>query len=151
MRFYGKTIKDLKKGLGFKVTDEQSQEGLRKNGEFCPGALGAKASCRMGSAKCTKAEVHRAVIYLDFGGKFAYRGLPSSALRREIISQDKGGKFDPGSYVIVPVPTRERTSRGKAHSKREPNHARPYKTKRAKPRLIQGIRKLALTSKNVSL
>lgn len=149
LTFNGKPLVDLKSQLKFSVSEDQCEKGARKNGELCPGALGIKSTCKLNNKKCLKAEVHRAVVYMDFGGNIAYRGYLSSSLRREVISQDKGGHFDPGKYIIVPPPDAEQKRRGRAHSKRPRNHARPYRTKRSKPKLIVGIRKLALSSKNV--
>lgn len=150
LTFYGKPLVDLTRKLTFTVTEHDSKVGARRNGEMCPGARGIRASCKLHEHKCLKAEVHRSVIYMDFGDKVAYRGVPSAPLHREVISQDKGGKFDAGTYEIHPAPPSWVAQRGSAHSLGAPKHGRDGHHRPKKRRLIIGIRKLALESANVS-
>ena len=164
LSFNHKKLIDLPGHIDFEVSEDNALNGARRNGEECPGALGIKSTAKLEGRKCVKAEVHRAVVYMDFGDEYSYRGYPSSALRREAISQDKGGSFDPGWYRVrrlsdYEIKRRARGSKGSGSPQGRPGHKRKTKVKNmnitgrirdigGKP--IKHVRKPATSSPNIT-
>lgn len=149
LSFNKKLLVDVAKNIDFTVTPKQSKEGKGLNACECPGALGFLATGKLDGKDCVYVEFHRSVIYMDFGGKYSYRGRPSAPLRTEIIAQDRHGNFAPGQYQVQPISKSQRDKRGKRHSDPTLKHGRPGHH-RSKPirfyRPIKHIRDLAMSS-----
>lgn len=103
----------------------------------------AKAALRQ-VPNCVAARVHVGRVYLlKDDGKW-HRYMTPDALRTEIVSFDRGGKFIPGDYELVPMPPssflpKKRTD----NSEKDPDRGRgdhPGKQPR-KFHVTQGVRK----------
>lgn len=86
--------------------------------------------CECAASQCLKrlpgvsdSFVHRGVTYIVKGGK-AMRYRTSAALRLETIVFDRGGRFVPGEYDLLPPPLsyigKTASKRAKSASKRRP-------------------------------
>lgn len=107
----GKDIGNAHLGIRITVTKRDIANGTRLAEDSC-----AAAQCCVRSIQgATEAKVHRGVVYLKINGNWR-RYRTSSALRMETIIFDRGGKFIPGEYDLLPVSVSslERAARGKS-------------------------------------
>lgn len=99
----GQPVLNGARPIRLKVTDGDIAKGTRKNPDACAIAL---AACRR--IKGVKhAKAHFTHVYLQFaldGPWYRYRTAPSA--RTEMIAYDRGGKFYPGEFDLLPVPVR---------------------------------------------
>jgi len=131
----GLPVRDLKKPLKLVISDEDCRRGNAKTPSSCAAAL---AACKL--PKITEARVHIGRIFLNVSNKYWLRGKTPGALRTEIVSFDRGGKFEPGEYTIRPLSPSERTNN-------HPKDYKPVKRKGPKRRLkiLKSIRNNAMT------
>lgn len=98
MKIEGLPVRDLTKPLKLVISEEDCRRGNRKDGSSCAAAL---AACKL--PKVTEARIHIGRIFLNVANKYWLRGKTPGALRTEIVSFDRGGKFEPGEYTIRPL------------------------------------------------
>jgi hypothetical protein len=117
------------------VSAADIQKGAPLNPNACAVALAACRNVKGVSA----AKAHLGCIYLNIRGNW-FRYRTSEALSREIVAFDRGGKFYPGEYYLLPVPTAAliRRIRGIAATPRKLS-----KVKRHKPHHTEGVRDTA--------
>lgn len=138
MKINGTPVKDADEKIVVTITKTDVQTGSLKEAKSC---AAANALCRQTGAK--EARVHFSRAYLK-QGKVWKRYLVQDALRAEIIAFDRGGKFEPGEYVLSPVtpnlrldaPTRAKGDgrSGKKHPQKGNRPKRPY-------HVVSGVRK----------
>lgn len=122
--------------LRLKITPADIKKGAPLNPNACAIAV---AACRNAKG-VTAAKAHLGCIYLMIKGEWR-RFRTSNALAREIVAFDRGGKFYPGEYDLLPVPTTALIRR--ARSKAGRTIRRPSKVKRRKPHHTEGVRDTA--------
>lgn len=105
----GLPVRNLTKPLRLVISEEDCRRGNSKTPSSCAAAL---AACRL--PKITEARIHIGRIFLNVANKYWLRGKTPAALRTEIVSFDRGGKFEPGEYNIRPLSPSETTDN---HSK----------------------------------
>ena len=131
MKINGVEVQDANEKLLVKITKQDVRKGELKNSSAC---AAANALCRQHHAD--EARVHFSRAYIRKGKKWMRFSVPA-ALRNEIIAFDRGGKFEPGEYILAPVqptvrldaPTQKWTHRSKRKSKvpqRANRPKRPY-------------------------
>ena len=108
MMIEGLPVRDLTKPLKLVISDDDCKRGSTKNPSSCAAAL---AACRL--PKVTEARVHIGRVFLNISNKYWLRGKTPGALRTEIVSFDRGAKFEPGEYTIRPIAPSERKDRHK--------------------------------------
>ncbi len=108
-----KPINNAHRGLRVEINDADISTGKRLNPDAC---AAANALCNMKDVEAAK--VYRHCVYLKRNGKWQ-RFRTSSALRLETIVFDRGGKFLPGEYDLLPVPISEIVP--KSSRQRSPN------------------------------
>jgi len=88
-------IKDAKKSVVLHITKNDVNKGRSKK----PGECAAALACKRDFG-ATEARVHMSRVYLRFNGHWE-RYKTSGALRSEIVAFDRGGRFEPGEYILL--------------------------------------------------
>src|SRR5512143_3798986 len=132
----GLPVVDATKPVRLHITKSDVVKGRTKDPGGCAAAV---ACCRQ--LKATEARIHVSRAYVRFNGKWL-RYETTQPLRGEIVTFDRGGRFEPGDYMLNTVNTAEIVRRGKAHTKRPPKHDRPYKSKRLR-HMLTNVRHIA--------
>ena len=94
----GLPVRNLKKAIRLTITAEDCRHGNTRAPSGCAAALAAQRLPHVSEAR-----VHIGRIFLKIGKRYWLRGKTPGALRTEIISFDRGGKFEPGVYTIRPL------------------------------------------------
>lgn len=143
MKIAGLPVKDADEKIAVTITKNDVRTGTLKEAKSC---AAANALCRQTGAK--EARVHFSRAYLKVGKVWKRYQVPN-ALRAEIIAFDRGGKFEPGEYVLHPITQAQRLDRPSrkryayendkallpgTHKKRGNRPKRPY-------HVVSGVRK----------
>jgi hypothetical protein len=133
----GLPVRDLLKPLRLIISEEDCRRGNAKTPSSCAAAL---AACRL--PKITEARIHIGRIFLNVANKYWLRGKTPGALRTEIVSFDRGGRFEPGEYTIRPLPPSDRPN-----GSRQGHIPVPKKRKgpKRKLKILKSIRGSAMT------
>lgn len=135
MKINGLPVRDATKKVVLKIAPSDCKFGSSKEPGMC---AAAKAALRQ-VPKCSEARVHIARTYLKIGDHWL-RFQTSMALRGEIITFDRGGKFEAGEYELNPLPKSMLLTRGKATGSK-PKLKRGRKGHhRSPPHRIKGVR-----------
>lgn len=131
----GQPVGNAAMAIRLTITEKDIAKGAPKNPNACAVALAAVRQIK----GVTAAKAHLSCVYLLRDGHWQ-RYSASKAIRDEIIVFDRGGKFYPGEYDLLPVPTaslirKVRQIRGEGPRRRT--------TKRRKPHHIEGVRESA--------
>jgi hypothetical protein len=120
--------------LTLEVTAADVKTGAPKNPNACAIAVAAVRQIK----GVTAAKVHLGVLYLMQNGKWR-RWHVSGPARTELIVFDRGGRFAPGRYDFLPVPTGEVIKR--VAPKTAAATGRTRRTfKRRKPHHVEDVR-----------
>jgi hypothetical protein len=132
MEINGKPVVDASRKLTINITKADTIKGGNKD----PGACAAARAC-IRTPKTLSARVHLGRVYIEQKDKWLRFQTPG-ALRSEIIAFDRGGKFEPGEYKLIPVsPANSDKFRKKASgSDTNRSNARPSHTKTARKKLV---------------
>jgi len=137
MKINGTNVKDADGKVVVKITKADVRKGSLKSSKSC---AAAQALCRQ--EHCEEARVHFSRAYIKRDGKWLRFGVPM-ALRNEIMAFDRGGKFEPGEYVLAPVQPTVRLDANRKHSgvpdKRKGKHRSKGIRKRAY-HVVSGVR-----------
>ena len=106
-------VANAKKSVTLHITDGDINKAKRKNAGGCAAAL----ACRR-QLHAVEARVHLGRTYVRRNGKWV-RYLTSQALRSELIAFDKGGKFEPGDYILYRMQPAKSTGRHYGGPKRK--------------------------------
>jgi hypothetical protein len=103
-----------------------------------PTSCAAARAC-IRETKCSEARVHLSRTYIFKNGK-AIRYMTPHSVRTELVSFDRGAKFEPGEYTFLPMPAKKRAT-GKGQGS-ETGRSRPkHKQKtRAPYHTVTGVR-----------
>ena len=136
MKINGLPVRDATKKVRIVIAKQDAMFGSSKE----PGSCAAAKACLRQVPNCSEARVHIARTYLKIGDHWL-RFQTAEALRDQIISFDRSGKFDSGDYYLNPLPKSMLLHRGKSNSTKKPKfkHGRKDK-KRVTPHRILGVR-----------
>ena len=131
MHIAGLPVKDATKQVTLTITKRDVHNGDTKNPSACAAALECKR--QMG---VTDVRVHIGRTYVKLDDKWL-RFRTAGSLRNEIIAFDRGGKFEPGTYTLMPVPPQDRFG----HRRPKPSGlGKTKRIKRAKIHVVAGVR-----------
>jgi hypothetical protein len=142
MEINGKPVVDATRKLTINITRADTVKGANKD----PGACAAARAC-IRTPKTLSARVHLGRVYIEQKDKWLRFQTPG-ALRSEIIAFDRGGKFEPGEYKLVPVsPANQEKFRKRAsgsdtnRNQKRPSHTKsPRKLLAMKHRSVPNVR-----------
>jgi len=142
---YAKTI------AGKKVVNGQRKVKLHISAADTKAKKGDPQNCAAARAilrevpNCMAARVHVGRVYLLKKDGNWHRYKTPDALRTEIVAFDRGGKFIPGEYELVPMaPSDHKKYRRDTYSRSETNRSFPGNSPQKSPRkfhVTQGVRK----------
>ena len=109
----GLPVGDAASPIRLTITARDIRDGAPLNPNACAIALAATRHIE----GVTAAKAHLGRIYLMIRGKWR-RFMTSGALGREICAFNRGGKFYPGEYDLLPIPAKNviRRAKGAASS-----------------------------------
>lgn len=134
----GLPVRNLTKPIILHIEEQDCRRGTKKAPAACAAAIAAVRTID----NVTEARVHIGRIFLKVGNKYWLRGKTTGALRTEIVSFDRGGNFEPGTYKIKPLspsetPDGKRNGASPKQSRGRPGHHR------AKPKVLHMVRRSA--------
>lgn len=132
MKIHGKPVVDAPKDVTLHITPADVAKGRKKAPDCC-----AAAQACMRQMKAERALVHLSRIYLEKGGKWV-RYVTPDRLRTEIISFDRGHRFEPGDYHLVPLQPSQR--RGRKGKPTQNGGTVPQRGRRTNPAVVNGVR-----------
>ncbi len=132
MRLAGKKVVDTKGKRRLVITKGDIARGKVKDPDGCAAAIALEREPGVQQAK-----VHLSRVYLKEGDKWV-RYLTPKSLRDEIVAFDRGGKFEPGAHMLLPVQSTAHL--GSKRPQYEATGKFPQKAARSKPHLISGVR-----------
>ena len=95
MKISGLRVVDAKRDQTIRITNRDVKKGGVKDPATCAAAL----ACRR-DLQSAEAQVHIGRTYVKQGRKWVRYVTPAS-LKYEIVAFDRGGKFEPGEYVLL--------------------------------------------------
>jgi hypothetical protein len=140
MQINGKKVVDATRKARIVITDRDITEGDNKNPSGCAAARAAKRTL----PHCISARVHIGRIYIEQEKRWLRYFTPDS-LRSEIIAFDRGGRFQPGEYVLK-TPGRSETEEarreyrergGSAASRNKPGHSKTKSPRKVRVAMIK--------------
>lgn len=138
MQINGKKVVDPKRPILLQINDADVAGGRKKKPDAC---AAAKACVRQLGALSAKVHVSR--VYVEFPDKWIRLRTPI-ALRTEIVSFDRGHKFEAGEYNLIPLQPTIRLGKGNAGSgtgkPRGKGKKVPQRGRRSKAHVVSGIR-----------
>lgn len=129
----GKPVVNAKKGVVLHILPQDVKAGRKKRPDCC---AAAQACMRQMGAK--QAKVHLTRVYVEKPNEWIRFKTPRS-LRVEIISFDRGHRFESGDYNLAPL---QPSIQGRTSTKqtRRKTGTHPQRGKRIKPHAVQGVR-----------
>jgi hypothetical protein len=119
----GRPVIDAKKPLNLTITKNDIDKADAKE----PAGCAVARACRR-ELHVVEARVHLARIYLRSNEGNWVRYMTPRAMRSEIIAFDRGGRFQPNTFQLVPPNTADRLG-----AKRKTGPKMTKKAKRRKP------------------
>lgn len=136
MKINGQDVVDAKRRITINIGANDIRRGSNKD----PGTCAAALACLREIPGCEAARVHVGRTYVLVGNKWL-RLRTSEALRGEIISFDRGGGFQTGEYVLLPMPASQKLGKRQgSNALNAKQKGRKPKFKRTKPHIVAGIR-----------
>ncbi len=102
----GQEVVNAATGLRLTVTSADIAKGAPKNPNACALALAAVRQIK----GATAARVHLSCIYVNVHRQWKRWRTPEYATR-DIVAFDRGGRFVPGEYDLLPIPVSQLTRR----------------------------------------
>lgn len=133
MKLNGKPVVDVKRKIVLTITPADVTSGRKKTPDSC---AAAKACIRQLGA--TSARVHVSRTYVEFPDKWLRFQTPA-ALRTEIVSFDRGHRFEAGKYTLAPMSPANIAVGKRQGSKSSAQRGRRGK-KRSAPHMVHGVR-----------
>lgn len=129
----GKPVVNAPKGVTLHITPADVAKGKKKAPDCC-----AAAQACMRQMKAKRALVHLSRIYLEKPDRWV-RYVTPGRLRTEIISFDRGHRFEAGDYQLTPVQPSVQSRNGKKQTRRQTG-TMPQRGHRTKPSVVKGVR-----------
>lgn len=98
MQIEGYSVKDARRNATFQILPRDIASARSKKPDKCAAAL---ACCR--ELKADEVRVYVSRIYVRKGKQWTRYTTPDS-LSREIVALDRGGRFEPGEYLLSRPP-----------------------------------------------
>lgn len=122
----GKKIVDANEPLQLSISKADVRAGKVRNPSGCAAAVALERECK----GAVSAHVHLSRVYVEYPDKIVRYKTPP-ALRTEIVSFDRGHRFDAGDYMLPPPPPsdvrRIGRQQGSSTSQTNPNRDRRYR------------------------
>jgi hypothetical protein len=132
----GKKVLNAKRRVTLHISAHDAKTGASKAPTAC---AAAKAAVR-GVPNCIEARIHIGRAYLlDKTEDKWMRYKTSDALRSEIIAFDRGGKFEPGEYDLIPLAPSDIIRKGTKFVGKANKGPSAQKTKR-RLHVVKGVR-----------
>ena len=135
MKINGLPVIDGKNSIEVMITTQDVKRSTKKDPTRCAAAI----AC-VRDLGASEARVHVGRTYIRYNGHWE-RYMTSQALRTEIVSFDRSGKFQPGTYSLLKMTPAKRPT-GKRQGSDKP---KTYKSKR-KYHVLSNIRPMGLTA-----
>lgn len=135
MKINGLPVKNAKKPVLLHILPKDISASKSKKPDNCAAAVACKR--QLGA---TEARVHVGRTFLRFNGHWE-RYYTSRALRAEIVAFDRGGKFEPGEYMLQRLSPKQ-VNRGKQTT--YPKTTTKKVKKRAKYHVLTNIRPVGI-------
>lgn len=137
---HGKPVVNAKKVVTLHISPMDVKKGSVKD----PGACAAARAAMRAVPNCIAARIHIGRAYLlGKDGKWLRYKTPE-ALRGEVITFDRGGKFQPGEYTLRPMsPSDMKPHREKNFVSSDTNRSGPKNAPSKGPRkfhVVKGVR-----------
>lgn len=139
LKIGGKPVTDSKRNVVLHILPGDVASGRKKRPDCC---AAAQACMRQMGAK--QARVHLSRVYIERENDWLRFQTPTS-LRTEIISFDRGHRFEAGDYTLGKI--KPSLKLGKGHKSRglrpdlgRPGVKAPQRGNRAKPSVVKGVR-----------
>ena len=97
MKIEGKKVIDAKRPLVLSITPKDVAKGKKRAPDCC-----AAAQACVRQLKADQARVFLSRVYVEFPDKWVRYSTPP-ALRTEIVSFDRGHRFEAGDYRLAPL------------------------------------------------
>lgn len=104
---YDLPVQDAKKDLILHITEADVKGSKRKDGDYC---AVANALCRQEHFKT--ARVHKGVTYVMNKDNSVTRYITPAALYVELMIFDRGGRMEPGDYILKAPRGQQRLGEG---------------------------------------
>lgn len=128
----GKPIIDAKRAVVIHITDSDVDNADPKKPENC-----AAAACIKRELHAHEVRVHLSRVYILANKGNWQRYVTPDNLRNEIIAFDRGGKFAPGEYKLVPFQPAHRLGKKRKSGK---SKTHPQRGNRATPHVVKDVR-----------
>jgi hypothetical protein len=132
----GKSVSNAAMPIRLTISEQDIKKGAPLNPNACAVALAACSKVK----GVTAAKAHLGCVYLMLNGQWR-RYRTSEALTREIVAFDRGGRFWPGEYDLLPVPIAAVIRRIRGEQPRRSSSSK--RSKRRKPHHTEGVRETA--------
>jgi hypothetical protein len=131
----GLPVTDATRSLELHITARDIAHADNKNPEDC---VAARACRRQFHAK--EARIHLGRTYIRLNDNNWIRLRTPKPLRDEIIAFDRGGKFEPGDFLLSPVVPADRLGNNKRNRKPPVKVAGPRPKKRRPAHIVTNVR-----------
>lgn len=132
----GLPVIDAKRALQIVVQPGDISRSLRANGRKEPDSC-AMAKAMRRQTHCKDVRIHLARTYVRQNDGNWQRYMTPGALRQEIIAFDRGGRFEPGAYLLkVAQPSKKATGKRQGSDKDK----RKNKKRRHSPTVVKNVR-----------
>lgn len=137
MKIKGLPVRNATKKVKIVIAPQDCKFGSSKE----PGSCAAARAALRQVPRCSEVRIHLSRSYLRVGNVW-FRYITPDSLRGEIVTFDRGGKFDAGEYYFNPMSKSHRKRMGKAQGSK-PKHPRGRPGhQRAKYHRIEGVREM---------
>ena len=130
----GLKVYDARKPIEITITAADVRSGVNKRPDSCAAACAIKRL-----PVCQEARVHISRVYIKVDGKWLRYATPTP-LRREIVAFDRGGRFEPGTYKLIPLYKSDRSGYRKQRANNTAKKGRGKAPMRRIKPAIAGIR-----------
>lgn len=134
MTINGKKVVNATKRLILSISQEDVAAGKTKAPDACAAAIACVRQLGAISAK-----VHLARTYVEFNNKWVRFQTPGN-LRTEIVSFDRGHKFEASDYILSPIFPSDAAKLGGMQGTAPKRYDKPNPTPRRKHHVTTGVR-----------
>lgn len=133
MKIEGKKVIDAKRPLVLSITPKDVAKGKKRAPDCC-----AAAQACVRQLKADQARVFLSRVYVEFPDKWVRYSTPP-ALRTEIVSFDRGHRFEAGDYKLAPLQPSVKIGKPRKHA-RNKTGTHPQRGNRMKQHVTTGVR-----------
>lgn len=135
MKIEGKKVIDAKKPLVLAITPKDVAKGRKRRPDCC-----AAAQACIRQLKADQARVFLSRVYVEFPDKWVRYSTPRN-LRTEIVSFDRGHRFEAGDYRLAPLQPSVSIGKDRKNGRAYPKGKKtPQRGNRMKQHVTAGVR-----------